>query len=46
LDLETERVDDVVHEDAILLKMDIEGYEPHALKVPKHPVEAISNILS
>lgn len=30
-----ERVDDVVHQDVVLMKMDVEGYEPHVLESAK-----------
>ena len=31
--MQGERVDDVVHEDVALMKMDVEGFEPHVLEV-------------
>ena len=33
LRVQGERVDDVVHEDVALMKMDVEGFEPHVLEV-------------
>lgn len=32
-----ERVDDVVHQDVVLMKMDVEGFEPHVLEVSQLP---------